>query len=83
MTSPIERLAGKDTGQAMDYEEELVHNAPAIAQNAIISMAKKVKDNTLSVMAVPIIMLQPNTLQNQSANPLHALLKVPNALDIK
>ena len=40
MTSLTEWLMGKGTGQAMEYEEELVHNMPTAAQNAIVSIAK-------------------------------------------
>ena len=46
----LTRLVGKGTRQAMEYEEESVHNAPAIAQNAIVSESNKVEDNILYVM---------------------------------
>ena len=49
-TSLTERQAGKGTRQDMEYEEESVHNTPAIAWNAIISVAKKVEDNILHMM---------------------------------
>ena len=49
MTSLTKRLMGKGTGQAMEYEEELVHNVPTAALNAIVSMAKKVEDNVLCI----------------------------------
>ena len=55
MTSLTERLTGKGTGQAMEYEEELVHNVPMAASNAIVSTAKKVEDNVLRVMTVPVV----------------------------
>ena len=58
MTSLTERLMGKGTGQAMEYEEELVHNVPVAAQNAIVSVAKKVKDNVLHMMTALVIALQ-------------------------
>ena len=47
MTSLTERLTGKGTGQAMEYEEESVHNAPMAARNAIVSVAKKVQGQYL------------------------------------
>ena len=50
MTNLIERLTGKAIGQAMEYEEESVHNVLTAAQNAIVSIAKKVKDNILHMM---------------------------------
>ena len=53
MTSLTKRLMGKGTGQAMEYEEESVHNVPTAAHNAVVSMAKKVKDNVLHVMTTP------------------------------
>ena len=50
MTSLTKRLVGEGTRQDMEYKEvELVHNVPAIAQNAIILVAKKVKDNVLCI----------------------------------
>ena len=39
----------------MEYEEELVHNMPMAARNAIVSMVKKVEDNVLHVMTAPVI----------------------------
>ena len=81
ITSLPKRLAGKGTGH--EYEDWLVHNAPASAWNAVVSMAHKVKDNILLVMTVPVIVLQPTTPSNLAADPLHVLLKVPNALIIK
>ena len=83
MMSLTDRLVGKGTRQDMEYEEELVHNALAIAQNAIISVAKKVEDNIVHIMTAPIIALQPTILQNPVANPLCTLLKAPNTLVIK
>ena len=49
MTSLTKRLTGKGTRQAMEYEEESVHNVPTAASNAIVSVAKKVEDNVLHV----------------------------------
>ena len=49
MRNLTKRLAGKGTRQDMEYEEDLVHNAPAISQNTIISVAKKVEDNSPAV----------------------------------
>ena len=69
--------------QDMEYEEELVHNSLVVARNAIVSVAKKVKDNVLHMMTLPIIAPQPAALQNPVANPLHTLLKAPNAFIIK
>ena len=83
MMSLTKRLAGKGTRQDMEYEEELVHNAPAIAQNAIISVAKKVEDNVLHMMTAPVIAPQPAIPQDIAANLPCALLKTPNALVIK
>ena len=57
MTSQTERLIGKGTRQVMEYEEELVHNMLTAARNAVVSIAKKVKDNILRVMTVLVIML--------------------------
>ena len=67
----------------MEYEEESVHNVLNIAQNTITLVAKKVEDNVLYVMIVPVIEPQPGILQNPAANLLHALLKAPNILVIK
>ena len=50
----------------MEYEEELVHNAPMAARNAVVSVAKKVEDNVLHVMSAPVVMppsAVPNTLK--------------------
>ena len=67
----------------MEYEEESVHNAPAIAWNAIVSVAKKVEDTNLHVMTAPIIMPKPVVPQDPAANLPHALLKASNTLVIK
>ena len=74
---------GKGTGQAMEYEEELVHNAPMAARNAVVSVAKKVKDNVLHVMTAPVVTPPSATPKTPEANPLGILLKAPNALVIK
>ena len=58
----------------MEYEEESVHNAPAIAQNTVISVAKKAEDNVLHMMTGPVITLQPARLQDPAVNPPQALL---------
>ena len=55
MTSLTKRLAGKGTGQAMEYKEESVHSALTIAPNAIVFIVKKVEDSTLWVMTMPVI----------------------------
>ena len=41
---------GESTRQAMEYEEESVHNVLTAARNAVVSVAKKVEDNILHVM---------------------------------
>ena len=69
MTSLNERLEGKVTGQAMEYKES-VHNAQGIAQNAIVSVAKKVEDNTLCMMTALVIVPQKAVQQHPVANPL-------------
>ena len=83
MTSLTERLTGKGTRQAMEYEEELVQNVLMAARNAIVSVAKKVEDNVLCVMTVPVV-TPPSTAPNTpEANLLGVLPKAPNALVIK
>ena len=83
MTSLTKMLTGEGTGQAMEYEEELVHNVPTAAHNTIVSVAKKVKDNVLYVMTTPVI-TPPSTMPKISeANPLGVLPKAPNTLVIK
>ena len=54
MTRLTERLAGKGTRKDMEYEGSL-YNAPAIVWHAFISVAKKVEDNVLHMMTVPVI----------------------------
>ena len=83
MTSLTGRLGGKSTGQAIEYEEELVHNALSVAQNAIVLVAKKVEHNVLYIITAPVIVLQPTVPQNPAANLPNALLKVTNTLVIK
>ena len=83
MTSLTKRLMGEGTGQAMEYEEELVHNAPMAARNAIVSMAKKVEDNVLCVMTALVIMPPSAMPKTPEANPPGVLPKAPNALVIK
>ena len=67
----------------MDYEGELVHNVPTAARNAVISMAKKVEDNVLHVMTMPVIMPLSTAPKSPATNPLSTLLRAPNALIIK
>ena len=82
MTSLTERLMGKGTGQAMEYEEESVHNAPTAAHNAVVSMAKNVKD-VVCVMTAPAVM-PPSTMPKTPEATLPGVLpKAPNALIIK
>ena len=83
MTSLTERLTGKGTRQAMEYEEESVHNTPMAARNAVVSMAKKVEDNVLRVMTAPVVMLPSAVPKTPEANPPGILPKAPNALVIK
>ena len=74
---------GEGAGQAIEYEEELVHNVPAVSQNSIMFVAKKVEDNVLHMMTTTVIAPQPATPQNPLPTPLCALLKAPNTLVIK
>ena len=67
----------------MDYKEELVHTVATAAQNAIIFVAKKVKDNVLHVMTTLVIMPPSTMPQTPAANPQFALLRACNALIIK
>ena len=83
MTSLTERLTGEGTGQAMEYEEESVHNAPTAARNAVVSMAKKVEDNVLCVMTAPVVTPPSAMPSTPEANPPGVLPKAPNALVIK
>ena len=83
MTSLTERLTGKGTRQAMEYKEESVHNAPKAAHNAIVSMAKTVKNNVLHVMTALVVMPPSTMLKTPEANPLGVLPKAPNTLVIK
>ena len=83
MTSLTERLTGKGTRQAIEYEEELVPNAPIAARNAVVSVVKKVEDNVLHVMTMPVITPPSAVPKTPEANPLGVLLKVPYALVIK
>ena len=55
---------------------------PAVTYNAIVSIAPKVEDNILHIMAGPVFIPQPTTLSNPAAKLPHALLKAPNALVI-
>ena len=52
----------------MEYKEELVHNVLTAAQNAIVSIAKKVKDNVLCDMTAPVIMPPSAVLKTPAAN---------------
>ena len=83
MTSLTERLTGEGTGQAMEYEEELVHNAPMAARNAVVSVAKKVEDNVLRVMTAPVVTPPSAAPTTQEADSPGVLPKAPNALVIK
>ena len=83
MTSLTERLTGKGAGQAMEYEEESVHNTPTAAHNTVVSIAKKVEDNVLHVMTAPVITPPSATPNTPEADPLGVLPKAPSALVIK
>ena len=83
MTSLTERLTGEGTGQAMEYEEESVHNMPPAARNTVVSIAKKVEDNVLHVMTAPVVTPPSAVLSTPEADPLGVLPKAPNALGIK
>ena len=74
---------GKGTGQAIEYKEESVHNVPTAAQNNIVSMAKKVKDNVLCVMTAPVIRTPYATLKTPESNLPGVLPKATNGLVIK
>ena len=67
----------------MEYEEELVHNALTAAHNAVVSVAKKVKDNVLCVMTAPVVTPPSAVPKTPEANPPGILPKAPNALIIK
>ena len=67
----------------MEYEEESVHSAPTAAHNAIVSVAKKVKDNILRVITMPVITPPSAMLKTPEANLPGILPKAPNALVIK
>ena len=74
---------GEGTRQAIKYEEELVHNAPTAARNAIVSVAKKVEDNVLRVMTAPVVTPPSAAPNTPEADPPGILPKAPNALVIK
>ena len=83
MTGLTKRLMGKGTGQAMEYEEKSVHNVPTTAHNTVVSMAKKVEDNVLHVMTVPVIMPPSAMPKSLVTNPPSTLLRALNTLVIK
>ena len=83
MTSLTKRLTGEGTRQVMEYEEESVYNVPTAAQNAVMSMAKKVQDNVLHVMTMLVIMTPSSMLKIPASNPPVAFLRSLNALVIK
>ena len=56
---------------------------PTAAQNTIVSIAEKVKDNVLYVITALVIAPKSAAQQNPAANLLHTLLRVPNAFIIK
>ena len=83
MTSLTERLMGKGTRQAIEYEEELVHNAPMAARNAVVSIVQKVEDNVLHVMTAPVVTLPSAAPKTTEATLQGVLPKAPNAFVIK
>ena len=74
---------GEGTRQAMEYKKELVHNVPTATRNAIVSIAKKVEDNILRIMTMPVIMPPSAAPKTPLANPPSTLLRAPNALVIR
>ena len=83
MTSLTERLMGEGTGQAMEYEEESVHNAPMAAHNAVMSVAKKVEDSVLHVITAPVVPPPSAAPNTPEADPPGIVPKAPNALVMK
>ena len=83
MTSLTERLMGEGARQAMEYEEESVHNVLTAAHNALLSVAKKVEDNILCVMTTPVNTSPSAVAKAPEANLPSALLRAPNGLLIK
>ena len=67
----------------MEYEEELVHNVTTAAQNTVVSIVKKVKDNILYVITVPVITPPSAALKTPVSNLKGTLLRAPNTLVIK
>ena len=82
MASLTKRLTGKGTGQAMEFEES-VRNVLTTAQNAVVSIAKKVENNVLCVMTTSVIMPPSTMLKAPETNLPSTLLRAPNALIIK
>ena len=60
-----------------------MHNALAVAHNAIVFISSKLKDNVLNIVTVPVILPQPAALSNPMAILPHALCKALNAPVIK
>ena len=83
ITSLTKRLMGYGTGQAMEHEEESVHNVLTTARNTIVSIAKKVKDNVLCVITTPVT-TPPSTMPKAPATKLlSALLRAPSIFIMK
>ena len=74
---------GKGTGQAMEYEEESVHNMLMAAHNTVVSVAKQVEDNVVRVMTAPVVTPPSAAPKTPEASPPGILPKAPNALVIK
>ena len=60
-----------------------MHNVLTAARNTVVSIAKKVEDNILHMMTMPIITQPSAAPKFPAANPLSVLLRVPKALIIK
>ena len=67
----------------MEYEEELVHNVPTAARNAVVSVAKKIEDNVLRVMTALVVTPPSTAPTTPEADPPGVLPKAPNTLVIK
>ena len=67
----------------MEYKEELVHNVLTAARNAIVPVAKKVKDNVLCMMTALVIMPPSAKPKISEANLPGVLPRASNTLVIK
>ena len=83
MTKLTKSLVGEGIGEDIEFEEELLHNAPVVTHNAVVSISLKLEDNVLQVITMLAIVIQPAISSKPAANPPCTLLKVANALVIK